>query len=133
MISGNYLAVDEGMPEFVSKLSIYALTCALRDLNAALDHGKAMTFAEVYAHLELGDLVEYFQEHLGVHLSLVRPGIDQNKYFIQALKFVLDKGREGRAFGINNNGVCMLIAYVTEIIQRGLYDYDSQKFYGQPG
>lgn len=72
---GNYLAVDEGMPEFVSKLSIYALTCALRDLNAALDHGKAMTFAEVYAHLELEDLVEYLQEHLGVHLSLVRPGI----------------------------------------------------------
>jgi hypothetical protein len=125
--------MSEPMPEFVDKLSIYALTCALRDLNAALDSGKAVTFAEVYAHLESGDLVEHLQKRLRVHLSEVRPAIDQNKYFIDALRFVLDKGRESRAFGVQNNGVCMLIAYVTEIIQRGLWDIASLKMYDQPG
>ena len=56
----------------------------------------------------------------------------QNKYFIEALKYVVNKGREGRVFGVNHNGVCLLIAYITEIIQQGIYDYDSQKFRGQP-
>ena len=57
----------------------------------------------------------------------------QNKYFIEALKYVVNKGREGRIFGVNHNGVCLLIAYITEIIQQGIYDYDSQEFRGQAG
>jgi len=82
------------MPEFVDKLSIYSLTCALRDLNAVLDKGKSLTFADVYDHLYSGDLVEFLQERLGFPnlFSLVRPGIDQNKFFIDALKHVVNKG-----------------------------------------
>jgi hypothetical protein len=80
--------MDEGMPEFIDKLSIYSLTCALRDLNAVLDKGKSLTFAEVYDHLDSGDLVEFLQERLGPNLfSLVRPGIDQNKFFNLRLRF----------------------------------------------
>ena len=61
------------------------------------------------------------------------PGVDQNKYFTDALKHVVNKGREGRLFGVNHNGICLLIAYITEIIQQGMFDYDSQNFHGQPG
>jgi hypothetical protein len=46
---------------------------------------------------------------------------------------MVNKGREGRVFGVNHNGVCLLIAYITEIIRQGIYDYDSQKFRGQAG
>ena len=102
----NRSAMAEGMPEFIDKLSIYSLTCALRDLNAVVDKGKTLTFDEVYDHLESGDLVEFLQERLGPTLfSLVRPGIDQNKYFIDALKYVVNKGREGRVHGVSRNGI----------------------------
>jgi hypothetical protein len=42
-------------------------------------------------------------------------------------------GRERRKFGVENNGACMLIAYITEIIQSGMWDIASLKMYGQPG
>jgi|SRR5271166_119502 len=129
--------MPEPIEEFVDKLGVYALCGALFDLNHALDSGKAsdVTFQEVHEHLESGDLVEYLQKRLGVHLSGVRPGIDQNKFFIEALRSVRDSiwGRERRKFGVENNGVCMLIAYITEIIQSGSWDLDSLKLYGQPG
>jgi hypothetical protein len=128
--------MSEGMPDFIDKLSVYSLTCVLRDLNAALDSGKAsdVTFAEVYTYLESGDLVEFLQDRLGADLSAVRPAVkDQNKYFLDAIKHVMNRGREGRVWGVRNSGICLLIAYTTEIIQQGLYDYDSQKFYGQAG
>jgi hypothetical protein len=126
--------MSEPIPEFIDKLSIYALTDALRDLNAALDSGKAsrLTCEEVHAHLKSGDLVEFLQKRLGVHLC-IRPAIEQHGYFIEALKFVRDEGREYRKFGVKNNGVCMLIAYVTEIIQRRVWDIASLKMYDQPG
>ena len=49
-----------------------------------------------------------------------------------AIRWVVNRGREGRLFGVNYNGVCLLIAYITEIIQQGIYDYDSQKFWSTP-
>jgi hypothetical protein len=79
--------MGEGMPEFVDKLSIYSMTCALRDLNAALDKGKTLTFAEVYYHLESGDSVEYLQKQIGVEHSEVRPALEhQNKHFHRGAK-----------------------------------------------
>ena len=65
---------------------------------------------------------------------MVRPGEEQNKHFIEALRSVRAAigGRERRKFAVQNNGVCMLIAYITEIIQSGSWDLDSLKYYGQP-
>jgi hypothetical protein len=118
------------------KLSIYALCGALSMLNSAVDYGKAsgITPEEVYAHTEIGDLVEHLQDRLGIQFSGVRPGVEQNKYFIEELRYLrsIVRGREGRKLGAENNGICVLIAYITEIIQSGRWDLDSIKFYGQP-
>jgi hypothetical protein len=129
--------MSESVPDFVDKLNIYALSDALFMLNGALDRGKAsdVTCEEVHRHLESGDLVEFLQHRLGVQFSGARPGVEQNKYFVEALRSVRDTigGRERRKFGVENNGACMLIAYITEIIQSGMWDIASLKMYGQPG
>jgi hypothetical protein len=125
------------MPDFSDKLRIVALTEALFLLNIALDSGTAqgVTFQEVYEHLEAGDLIEHLQERLKLQFSLVSPSQEQNKLFIEALRSVryVIGGRERRKFGVENNGVCMLIAYITELIQSAQWDIGSLPLYGQPG
>jgi hypothetical protein len=114
---------------FYDKLDIGSLTCALRDLNSALDSGTAngITFQEVCDYLEKGNLIEHLQERLGLSFSTVRPEVEQNKFLIEGLRFVRDRagGQELRRFGVQNSGVCLLIAYVTELIQNGHWDKSS--------
>jgi len=129
--------MSESIPEFVDKLHIVSLTDALFMLNGAIDAGRSegVTLQEVHAHLEEGDLVEHLEQRLGVQFSGVRSGTEQNKLFIEALKYVRDviDGRERRKFGVEHNGVCMLIAYITEIIQSASWNIDSLPMHGQPG
>jgi hypothetical protein len=125
--------MSEPIEDFVDKLKIVSLTEALRLLNSALDSGSAqgVTFQEVYLYLERGDLIEHLQERLGVTFSMTRPGVEQNKYFIEALRSMRAQigGREIQVFGIKNNGVCMLIAYITELIQSASWDIGSLPTY----
>lgn len=98
---------------FSKKLTIGALTCALRELNSSIDTRNAdgITFQEVYDYLEKGNLIEHLQERLGLSFSVIRPEVEESKFFIEGLKFVRDRvdGEELRRFGVQHNGVCLLI------------------------
>ena len=128
--------MSEGVPEFVDKLGIIELADALFVLNKAIDSGAAqgLTVQEVHEHIESGDLVGYLKTTLGLRFSGVREGIEENRLFIEALRHVMQPGgRERRVYGVKNNGACLLIAYITEIIQSGLWNLDSLPLYGHPG
>jgi hypothetical protein len=117
-------------------LGIIELADALFVLNKAIDSGAAqgLTVQEVHEHIESGDLVGYLETTLGLRFSGVREGIEENRLFIEALRHVMQPGgRERRVYGVKNNGACLLIAYITEIIQSGLWNLDSLPQYGHPG
>lgn len=107
---------------FYRRLQIGSPRCALRDPNCSFDAGTAenLTFHEINDHLDRGNLVEHLQERLGRSFSTVRPEVEQGKLLIEGLRFVRDraKGREFELFTVQNNEVCLLIAYITELIQK---------------
>jgi hypothetical protein len=121
--------MPENAEKFSDKLTLVSLTEALLRLNSALDMGKAdgITLQEIQEHLKTGDLIEHLQQRLRTTFSTVRPGVEQHEFFIEGLRRVRDctGGRERRIFGVENNGVCMLIAYITELIQSAQWDIAS--------
>lgn len=129
--------MPENGEDFSDKLAIVSLAEALFLLNAALDSGDAegVTLQEVHEHLKTGDLIEHLQQRLGVTFSTVRPGEEQHKVFIEGLRWIQGgiAGRERRKFGVEHNGVCMLIAYITELIQSAQWDIDSLPLYDTRG
>ena len=123
------------IPEFVDKLRIHALTDALFVVNKAIDKGaaEAVTVNEVHQHIDSGDLVGFLESKLRVKFSGVREGIEENRLFIEALRHIRQThGRERRVYGVQNSGACLVIAYVTEIIQQGYRDLNSLTLAGQP-
>jgi hypothetical protein len=126
---------NETIPEFVDKLRIHALTDALFVVNKAIDKeaAEAVTVDEVHRHIDAGDLVRFLESKLGVAFSGVREGIDENRLFIEALRHVRQtSGRERKVYGVQNSGACLVIAYITEILQQGYLDLNSLTLYGQP-
>jgi len=54
-----------------------------------------------------------------IDLSLL-VGSDQEGLLLEALRDVHEGigGREGRKFGVEKSGICLLIAYILEVLQR---------------
>ncbi|NLX99287.1 MAG: hypothetical protein GXY83_24385 [Rhodopirellula sp.] len=89
-------------------------------LNGALGSGKYddISIAEVKKRIEQGDVFNYLESVLGhdVDLTLLSPG-DKAELLKewQDLALAVD---EGRKMCVDRNGLCLLVAYLLEGIQR---------------
>jgi hypothetical protein len=113
------------------ELDITTLTYLLFAINGALekDHWKTVTFADVYTHLDAGDLIPFLDAELkSIDLSLFGPDKAQGKVLLAALRHAAWglKGREQRKTGIKQSGVCLVIAWIGEVIQWGQWKSDPQ-------
>ena len=92
------------------------------EVNAALDTGNysGIGIGEIKRHIDAGDILQFLSERLGddIDLSLFRKA-DEAEIVerIREVREVLE-GRERKKTGICRNGLCLLIAYCLEIVQR---------------
>ncbi len=107
------------------------LTLLILELNAAIDTGKHrdITIEEVKQHIDEGDILEYLNTRLGddIDLSLLlhpNYGLQEGRAITTALQSLRGAygGDERRKWGVQNSGLCLMVAWVNEMVQQGVSD-----------
>lgn len=105
-------------------------TLMIVSLNSLLDTGRHddITLDEVKAHIEDGTVLRWIQTRSGEDdiglLSILLDGKTYygfESFYVTALQSTLDAygGQARRKWGVENRGLCLLIAWTNEIIQQG--------------
>jgi len=102
------------------------LTFLILQLNAVVDEDlhRGIPMDEVQRHIEAGDLFAWLATRFGnsIDLSLYGPGArpEVAAEITEGLNSILGgyQGRERRKWGVENNGICLLIAWVNELVQQ---------------
>ena len=99
------------------------LTLLIFEVNAALDSGKYqdITLKEVGHHIEGQDILEYLSQRLGRDFDIGLIDAATKSEIAKALDDVyggIGPSRMRRKFGVENNGLCLMIGLITEVIQR---------------
>ena len=105
---------------------ITGITQFVMELSFLLDKGEHISINEVYEHIEDMDIIDWLEEEYpynkgeGVDFNLLRDNF--REYFHKKLNMYKSahEGNEKRRWGIENNGLCLLISWSTEIV-RDLY------------
>jgi hypothetical protein len=106
-----------------TKLRLSTLSIVAFNLVSAIDHGflEKITFDEIYREIESGNLIAFLKSQLGdsVDLSLVTADTVQGRRFIEALQRLPNvlAGNERRKLGVENSGLCLLLAFCIELMQ----------------
>jgi len=118
-------------------LDVTSVTYLLFAVNVALekDDWKKITFDDVYGHLDSGDLIPFLDAHLkSIDLSLFGPDEPQGRLLLAALRHVAPwfQERESRKTGVEKSGVCLVIAWIGEVIQKGQWQLDRSFYDDEP-
>jgi hypothetical protein len=129
-----YVILAKQVQRFVESLTelpavkLTALTILILELNMLIDSGKYddISIDEIYSHLESKTIFDFLKEKAGKDIDLSLFG-DEGPY--KGFKdFYLDwmenfyncyGGDHRRKWGIENKGLCLLLAWTNEIIQQG--------------
>lgn len=113
------IAAIRGFGEFHA-LRITNLTFLAFYLNSALDTGKyvGVSYREVAEHIEAGDIFEFLGTRLGNDIDLTNLDAAKRAELIAEWQDMLHAVSARRKFGIEKNGICLIMAYVLEGIQR---------------
>jgi hypothetical protein len=92
----------------------------ISSLNHLVDHGFDATIAEVKDHVEGGNLFAWLGRKFTGHIDLSPIGRDSEQEITAGLQDILGgyRGQERRKFGVENNGLCLLIEWVAELARR---------------
>lgn len=100
----------------------------LRQINMAIDteEYQHITIEDVENEIENGSLFSYLRKELNDHIDFSLWKLDMEAALTNALYdiLVVYKGKERRKFGIENSGLCLLVAWTLEVIARNT---DNQK------
>ena len=110
------------MSDELSKRPVH-LTYFIFVINGLLDSKELrdlIGFNETRDEVERGNTVRFLQDKFGDHIDLSsfvgKLGDSFNKRMAELAVGLYD--RESRKTGVENNGLCLLIAYATEIVQQ---------------
>lgn len=108
-------------------MNLHAITMIVRNLSILLDSGKHgnVTIEDVHRHIEDGSILQFIsgfeeaRELQGALESDLWRGFD--RFYTQSLQSIFYgyAGDERRKWGIQNSGICLLLAWTNEIIQMG--------------
>jgi len=111
-----------------SKLRLTALTYLILQLNRMLDSGKydGITIEEVHRHIDDRSVLQWLRQigkgdiDLSSHLDTDTYGNFEELYanYLQNMSGGY-AGNERRKWGVENRGLCFLIAWTNEAIQQG--------------
>jgi hypothetical protein len=101
------------------------LCSLLRSLNGLIDGGlhEGVTVAEAEQHIEAGDVLQWldtrFKDDIDLSLFVNSPDRAVAQEVTNVLQDLLRTYRgSARDWGVRNNGICLLIAWTVEMIQR---------------
>ena len=105
------------------KMTLIDLTFLIIGLNHLVDYGhhEGVTIDEVEDHIERGDLFPWLRKKFDGHIDLsIYEGRPVEMEITKGLQDILGgyRGRERRKWGVQHNGVCLLIAWVNELVQQ---------------
>ncbi len=97
------------------------ITRTIQELNPAIDKGKyqGITMNEVKDCIKEGNLFEWLSERLGddIHLDLDDTARREWNDKLENLRAAYG-GNERRKWGVENSGLCFLVAWTTEFVQQ---------------
>jgi len=102
-------------------MTLVDLTFFILGLNHLVDQGNSLTFDEVHDHIERGDVIEWLDKRFAGNIDLSiyrgRPEAQEIAKGLQAIHGAY-AGAENRKWGVQRNGLCLLIAWVNELVQQ---------------
>jgi hypothetical protein len=100
------------------------ITYFLFEINAAMDGGRKLDFKEARDAAASGELTTVLREKLGKDIDLSIIDGEFETAFNEKMQGIADIlwNRERRKTGVENEGMCLLIAYATELIQEVNHD-----------
>jgi hypothetical protein len=112
-------------------MSLIELTLLILQLNQLVDRElhKGVTVEEAEHHIDVGDLFEWlgrkFEGEIDLSIYRDRPSAGEITDGLQAILGAY-RGRERRKWGVENNGICLLIAWVNELVQQRKWKEDAR-------
>ena len=105
------------------------LTSLILQYNSLIDTGRYddITISDVHKHIEAGTVLRFIEERAGedvdfsLHTSFSARDQSFEEYYARYLRSIYDAyaGNESRKWGVENRGLCLLVAWTNEIIQQG--------------
>lgn len=107
-------------------MEITKLTMLGFDLNHALDSGKhaSVSIDEVKAQITAGKIFDFLEERLGSDVDLSWLYGDDRAELLREWRGFVDAVDEERKFGVSQNGLCLLVAYLFQGIQQRRKDIE---------
>lgn len=113
--------------KFLPKMKLSSLTYIIMNLNMLIDADvhKSITLEIIKTHIASNDVLQYlksiFPDILDFSIQTSTDYKDFLEKYYQELNEILGgyDGAERRKWGVEKNGICLLIAWTSEIIQRG--------------
>ena len=114
------------------------LTYLVFQIIRIIDTGKHLdiTIEEIITHVESENVLIFLRERFknDIDLSVVFFAGDHNetfeRYYGRCLLAIYEGGNSHAKWGVENNGICLLLGWTMEIIQRGSGWYPSRDFAG---
>lgn len=111
------------MTETKPPFPAYCYSMTIFGLSALIDSGahEGVTFADVKAHAQKGDLIQWLKALNGGYFASnfmeTVPGFE--KWYVQEIanNCTAMEGRERRKYGVERNGICLLLSYTAELLQ----------------
>ncbi len=129
-----YAVISNSIKEHIDSITttpevrLSALTYLILSYNQLLDTGKYnnITIADIHREIKNKNVLEYIEKIAPdeVDFSLIINS-DSNPHFVDFYNEKLLNiykgypGNESRKWGVENNGICLLLAWTNEIIQQG--------------
>lgn len=109
-------------------MDVTALTLLILRINGLIDSGKHkdITISDVHSAIEKKGLLRFIKKKCGsdidlsIHLDSTAYG-DFENFYEQRISQIYDgyAGNERRKWGVENYGLCLVLAWTNEIIQLG--------------
>ena len=104
-------------------MTVTDLTFLIIQLNHIVDHDlhRGVSIEEVHAHIEACDVFEWLKKKFGNEIDLsIYQGRSSKDEITKEWQQTLGgyAGDEDRRWGVNHNGICLLLAWTNEIVQQ---------------
>ena len=104
------------------------LTYLILHINACIDRGEHddITIEKIEEHISDGDIFDFLKQNTSMDLSLFGGEYYPIDSIVEELQSILNcyGGNERRKWGIEKKGLCLLLAWVNEILQRSLVNLE---------
>lgn len=109
-------------------MKVSALTLLILHINSLIDSGKYadITINDIHKAIERGQVLRFLKERAAKNIDLsifLNSNVygDFESYYESQLENIYHgyAGQERRKWGVENSGLCLVLAWTSEIIQQG--------------